>query len=171
MVTMSENEVRRQFYRRYDQNPVGWTIYHGISREGHPEILISHPDYTWLIKRESPHSNSPGIGMKIDEYVEPKVVMQKTGLRPVPEDIMKKIDFIIQEERDPSEIVELIEQILTKNPTTRDEAEKISPALMDGPIYFSPRPLQSIVDRQLDLDLKLERELRKLTKRRTGYIR
>ncbi|HKZ45360.1 MAG TPA: hypothetical protein VJ343_01520 [archaeon] len=171
MSTIPELEIWKQFFRRYDQNPMGWEMYAGISRKGYPELLIDHPEYGWLIKRDSQHSSAPGIGVKLGEYVNPKASLRKSGFRPVPERAMKKIAVMIEEGFNPLEAMEIIETVLAQPPTTFDEIRKINPpAVMEGPISYSHRPLHSIIGGQAELDAKLDLELERLMRRKTAYI-
>lgn len=171
MSIMSEEEILKEFLKKYNQNPLGWRMSTGISPAGHSELLITHPNYSWLIKRDSPYSGVPGIGGRLEGYLNPRLGVEQSGYRPIPRHSMKKIIAMVEEGIDPIEAIKIIGTILTQQPATFDELKRMRPpGVVQGPILHSYRPIQSIIGRQLELDLKLEAELEKLKGGRTTYI-
>lgn len=171
MSVMPEEEILRQFLRRYNQNPLEWRIYGGTSPAGYPEVLITNPGYSWLLKRDSQYSGMPGIGGRLEQCVSPKSISAQSGFRPISKYAMEKIVAMMEQGADPIEAMKIVETSLRQDPTTFDEIERIRPpGVLRGPIMLSHRPLQHIIGGQLDLDAKLEIELRKMQARRTGYI-
>ena len=56
-----EDEIWKEVWRKYNQNPLGLKMYSGISSRGHPELLITSTKESWMIKRDSPYSGRPGL--------------------------------------------------------------------------------------------------------------
>ena len=169
---MPEGEIWKEVWKRYNQNPLGLRMYAGISSMGHPELLITSPKGSWMIKHDSPYSGKPGMGGRIESCVKPKLKVEQAGLRPIPRDAIRKMIAMVEEGIDITEATKLINSILAQEPTTFDNLRRIRPpAIMQGPILHSPRPLQSIIGGQLELDLKLDAELEMLKRRFTTYIR
>jgi len=173
MIIMPETEIWKQFFRRYNRNPLDWRIYSGISDTGNLQLLINSPNHRWLIERDSAYSDRPGIGGVVEECIVPKLNLEQSGYRPVPEKIMEKLIPVMEEETDSGESAKIIESIMRCEPTTFEEIRRIRPrAIMRGPIMLSPRPIQSVIGGQLELDAKLEAELEKLKNKRTAsYVR
>jgi hypothetical protein len=170
MSVTSEDEIWRQVWRRYNQNPSGLRMYAGVSSHGHPELLITSPADTWIIKRDSPYSGRLGIGGVVQEPVRPRVEVEQAGLRPIPRYALKKMMALAEEGVDVVEAAKLIGSILAQEPVTFDELKRMRPpSVMQGPIVHSPAPLQSIIGGQLELDRKLEVELEKM-RRGLSYI-
>jgi len=171
MDIMSEVEIWKQFLRRYNQNPLGWRMYAGVSNAGYSELLINHPKHSWLIKRDSLYSGMPGIGGIIEDSVKPELRVEQTGIRPIPKHAIKKVVAMVEGGIDIMEATKIIDSILAQEPTNFDELKRIRPpGVMQGPIVHFYRPIQSIVGGQLELDAKLEAELERLKERRTSYI-
>jgi hypothetical protein len=170
MAIMSEIEVLKEFFKRYNRNPLGWKMYQGVSPTGNPELLINHSKYGYLIKRDG-YSGMPGIGGRIEERLDLKLGTEQSGLRPIPRYAMKKMIAMIDEEAEPTEIIKILEAILSQPPVTFNELKRVRPpVVIQGPISHSHRPVQSVVGRQLELDAKLELELEKLKRIRTARI-
>ncbi|MEM2094395.1 MAG: hypothetical protein QXI32_03760 [Candidatus Bathyarchaeia archaeon] len=167
MSVTSEEEIWKQVWRRYNQNPLGMRMYAGVSPHGHPELLIVGPQESWIIKRDSPYSGRPGIGGVLQETVKPKVEVEQAGLRPIPRYALKKMMAMAEAGVDIVEVAKIIGSILAQDPVSFEELERIRPpSVMQGPIVHSPAPIQSIIGGQVELDMKLEAELQKL---RRGY--
>jgi hypothetical protein len=172
MIIMPETEIWKQFFRRYNRNPLNWRIYSGISDTGNLQLLINSPNYRWLIERDSAFSDRPGIGGMVEECIVPKLDLEQSGYRPVPGKIMKHMIALMEEGKDYAEAAKIIESAMRCEPITFEEIGRIRPrAIMSGPIMLSPRPIQTVVGGQLELDAKLEAELEKLKKRRiASYV-
>ena len=174
MSVMPEIEIWKQFFRRYNRNPLDWRIYDGISSAGFPERLISSPNYSWMIKYD--YSGRPGISGRIESQITPpKFELEQAGFRPIPKYAIKKMAQMFEEGFDMSEVLEamkIIERILAQEPTTFDEIERMRPpGIIRGPILNTQRPLQSIIGGQSKLDLKLDTELEKMRRKLTrSYV-
>lgn len=170
MSVTPEDEIWKEVWRKYNQNPLGLRMYAGISSRGHPELLITSAKESWMIKRDSPYSSRLGIGGRIQESVRPRLDVEQAGLRPIPRYAMKRMIALAEEGIDIVEAAKMISSILAQEPMTFDELERTKPhSVMQGPIIQSPTSLQSIIGGQLELDRKLEIELDKF-KRGLTYI-
>ena len=165
-----EDEIWKEVWRKYNQNPLGLKMYSGISSRGHPELLITSTKESWMIKRDSPYSGRQGIGGRLQESIRPRLNVEQAGLRPIPRYAMKKMIAMAEGGIDIVEAAKIVGSILEQEPVTFDELERIKPpSVMQGPIIHSPTSIQSIIGGQLELDMKLEGELEKL-KRGLTYI-
>jgi hypothetical protein len=74
---------------------------------------------------------------------------------------MKEIATVID---DPHSMSELAEKLLSRKPVSAGEAVQ-SPAVLQGPILQSPRPLEALSSSQTRLDEELRKELRQIIRR------
>lgn len=167
MEIMSEIEVGEEFRKKYEQNPRGWKCAQGI-RNGHPELFVTNKKsgISFKVMRDSQYSGMPGVGGIINEYMAPRMDIEHYGLRPFSiHDIWKMIVGM-------AEGIIPIKTIMAQQPVTVSELQKTMPHVaVQGPILHIPKPIEAIIGGQLELDLKLEAELEKLTtKKISNYI-
>jgi hypothetical protein len=172
MDIIKENEILEEVRHSYNQSPLGFRIYCGLSHTGHPEILIASPSRNWMIKRDSPYSGKWGIGGRLDdklEYADPILTKAgDSGIRPVPNYLMEKMANLDRMGVDVTD-TNIIDSLLKQPPATFDELRKTRPpVVLEGPVIDLGRPLQSIIRGQLELDMALEAELKKWEN--LGYI-
>ena len=168
---MSEEEVMRDYLSRYDRKARGYKILIGVSGIGRPTVIIKSPDRQWMIMRESPYSGLPGIGGIIEEDVDFEWKARQSGFRPIPQYAMERMTAMVDEGFNPIEAARIINALLAQEPKTFDELERIRPpAVMQGPIVHTYRPIESVIGGQLELGIKLDAELEKLKRQRGSYL-
>jgi len=171
MHIMSEEEVMRDYISHYDRSASGYKILTGINRTGHPAAIIKSPDRRWMIMRESPYSGLPGIGGIIEEDVDFEWKTRQSGFRPMPEYAMRKMMAMVDEGSNPIEAARFIDALLAQEPKTFGELERIRPpAVLQGPIVHTYRPIESVIGGQLELGIKLDAELERLERQRGSYL-
>ena len=69
MEIVPEDVIWAEFRKKYEEKPKGWRIHSGLSPKGFPELLISGPKESWLMKRESLYSGKLGVGGRIPEGI------------------------------------------------------------------------------------------------------
>ena len=172
MSILPEEEIWKEFLKKHKRNPNVWRLYEGISRTGHPELLITGLKKSWLLKRDSLYSGRPGLGVELDEgYRGPRI--EPYGFREAPKYVMKKIVALVEEGIDPLKAIKMIIEheipnILSQRPISIDRIR--SPMVMEGPVLYTNRPLPYFSKRQMELDRKLELELKKLRSRLDTYV-
>ncbi|MEM4311187.1 MAG: hypothetical protein QXX95_02220 [Nitrososphaerales archaeon] len=169
MSILSEEEIWNEVLRKYNKNPLGFRIYSGISPSKNLELLITNPNESWLLKRDSLYSGKKGLGVRLNEKINIDIKVEQAGLRPIPGYIAKRLIAMSEEGINFGKI---IEEILKQEPKSFDEIKKKKPlGILQGPILHSLNPLQSLIGKQLELDKKLEYEIEKLKRSSTYYIK
>ena len=172
---LPEQEIMGRVRKEYSSSPLGWRMYQGFSRSGNPELLILGKE-NWHLRREK-YSERPGIGMRLDDRVEPTVDARYAGLRPMPDAVMDMIMDMIIRGANPSAVEKFLYRsarrvVKRQDPVNYEELEKLhTHAVVQGPIMSSLRPVDEVIGGQTELDAKLDFELMKLQKGYTrGYI-
>ena len=160
MNILSEDEIWKEFWRRYLKKPEGWRMRSGISEKGNPELLISGRKESWLIKRESLYSGRMGVGAKIGGINKMNSTIDSFGLRELPMDILETI----ASSADPVDSSKIFTDII-RNQTPTTPRKIRAPVMIQGPIMQSSNPLNLMSDKQVELDKKLDLELMKWTKK------
>jgi len=111
---LSEEIVWNEFWKRYSKKPKAWRIYSGLSSKGHPELLISGEDDSWIIRRESLYSGKLGIGGRIPDEVKMNSKSAPYGFRELSQDVLDNIMMIIEGQKDPRVRSKIINNILSK---------------------------------------------------------
>lgn len=157
-------KIRREIARLYDKDPQGWSVLVGKDRAGFFDVLISHGKEAWQVKEYQVNPYKfVGLGSRISN-LPPHPLASKEypfGLRPVGLDSMKELSNLID---DPYAMSELASKLLSQKPVSSSEAVE-SPAILQGPILQSNRPLDGLSSAQTRLDEKLRRELRRIVHR------
>ncbi|MGQ9781506.1 MAG: hypothetical protein ACUVQ8_04550 [Nitrososphaeria archaeon] len=155
----------KKVYARYNRNPVGWKVLLGSDDKGFPTILFLSPEELWELKLDSLYKPNPiCVGSKVTDSIvkverEPK--SPSYGFRPVDDERAKLIIESLSKKEMPSDIVR---KILLEEPKPLSEIEKRK-MVLHGPIIHSPR-LPLLSEQQVDLDVKLRRELQRILSNR-----
>jgi len=150
--------------RRYDNDPRGWSVLVGRDNAGFFDVLISHGKEAWQVKEYQVNPYKfVGLGSRIPGLLHQQLASKEYpfGLRPVGLDSMKDLASLMD---DPKAMSEFASKLLSEKTISSNEAME-SPAILQGPIMQSRRPLDDLSNAQNKLDDKLRRELRRLISR------
>jgi hypothetical protein len=154
-------KIRREIARLYDRDPRGWRILVGKDTAGFFDVLISHGTEAWQVKEYQviPY-NFVGLGSRLSNLPTHPVAPNEHpfGLRPVGLENMTELAKVMD---DPGAMNELASKLLSEKPMSSHEAFN-SPAVLQGPIMHSNRPLDGLSSAQTKLDEKLRKELRRI---------
>ena len=156
--------IRREIARRYDNDPRGWSVLVGRDNAGFFDVLVSHGKEAWQVKEYQVNPYKfVGLGSRIPTLPPyPQGSREYPfGLRPIGLDSMKELANIMDE---PKAMSELASKLLSEKPISSNEAVE-SPAILQGPIMQSDRPLDGLSTAQTKLDEKLRKELRRIVQR------
>ena len=157
-------KIRREIARLYDRNPEGWRVLVGKDRSGFYDALISQGTEAWQVKeyQVNPYKYV-GLGSRLPRLTSSPLVPQDYpfGLRPIGVEQMTEIASVVV---DPKTMSELAAKVLSCKPVSANEALE-SPAILQGPILQSTRPLDSLSSAHTKLDEKLRRELQHIVNR------
>jgi hypothetical protein len=154
-------KIRGEIARRYDKDPQGWNVLVGKDRAGFFDVVISHGREAWQVKEYQVNPYKfVGLGSRIPNLPPSSLATNEFqfGLRPIGLDNIKELSNLMD---DPSAMSELASRLLTKKPVSASEALE-SPAVLQGPVLHSSRPLDTLSTAQSKLDEKLRRELRRM---------
>lgn len=157
-------KMRREISKLYDKEPEGWRVLVGKDRLGFYDVLISRGTEAWQIKE---HQVNPykfvGLGSKLPSVDLPKPSVEEYpfGLRPISPDQINELANLID---DPRAVSELAARLLSRKPVGSSEAAE-SPAVLQGPILASGRPIQALSSAHNKLDERLRKELQRLVNR------
>jgi hypothetical protein len=153
--------IRDEIAKRYDRDPQGWNILVGKDRAGFFDVLISHGREAWQVKEYQVNPYKfVGLGSRMPSLPPSTLASNEPqfGLRPVGLESMKELSNLMD---DPKAMSELANKLLTEKPVSSTEALE-SPAILQGPVMHSNRPLDALSTAQTRLDDKLRRELRRM---------
>jgi hypothetical protein len=154
-------KIRREIARLYDRNPEGWRVLVGKDRSGFYDALISHGTDAWQVKEYQVNPYKfVGLGSRLPQVTSSPLIPQDHpfGLRPIGVEQMKEFASIVD---DPKTMTEIAARMLSTKPVSASEALE-SPAILQGPILQSARPLDSLSSAHTKLDEKLRKELQHL---------
>jgi len=154
-------KIRREIARLYDKNPEGWRVLVGRDRSGFYDALISHGAEAWQLKEYQVNPYKfVGLGSRLpNPTVTPLIPREEPfGLRAIGLDQIKEIATMID---DPSSMSDLAAKLLSRKPVSATEAIE-SPAVLQGPVLQSPRPLEALSSAHTKLDARLRKELQNL---------
>jgi hypothetical protein len=157
-------KIRREIARLYDKDPQGWNVLVGKDPAGFFDALISHGRETWQVKEYQVNPYKfVGLGSRIPNLPSNPLDSNEHqfGLRPIGLDSIKELSSVIDE---PKALSELASKLLGEKPVSSSEAME-SPAILQGPIVQSNKPLDSLSTAQGKLDEKLRRELRRIIRK------
>jgi hypothetical protein len=148
----------------YDKDPQGWRVLVGKDRFGFYDVLFSHGTEAWQVKeyQVNPYK-MVGLGSRLPSSTSTTLIPQEHpfGLRPIGLDQMKELAALID---DPRAISGLASRLLNEKPISSSEAAE-NPAILQGPILQSPRPLEALSTAHTRLDERLRKELRRIVNR------
>jgi hypothetical protein len=165
-IMISSIEMKKRVAKAYNLDPEGWQAYTSRDKEGHIETLFLQGDDLYVLKEEviNPFKS---IGVAVQETVSSgqtpaKYTSPSFGLRAVTEDMLQRMTEL----KEPNDV---IGAVLKQNPipTTKINA----PAVVQGPVNFSPSPLRILGRRQDTLEAELRRELNRLVDREYPHLR
>jgi hypothetical protein len=160
------DSISKKIIKRYNTNPVGWTIF----RDHKGTMLISGPNNDYVLKLIglNPHEYT-GVGMRIKKR---KGIQKLTngapqyGYRPIPTSQVRELLDSLQNLNKQNTI---ITKLLESEPLTTWQLKKRKPSLvLNGPILAHP-DLSSISKSQRKLDLKLKIEAQKFFNKKYPY--
>jgi replication fork clamp-binding protein CrfC len=154
-------KIRQEIARLYDKDPRGWKILVGKDTAGFFDVLISHGTEAWQVKEYQVNPYKfVGLGSRLSNLPTPPFAPNEYpfGLRPLRSEDMAELAKVIDE---PGAMSELASKLLSEKPISSREALH-SPAVLQGPILHSNRPLEGLSTAQTRLDEKLRKELRRI---------
>jgi hypothetical protein len=155
-------KIRQEIAKRYDKDPHGWNVLVGKDRAGFFDLLISHGIEAWQVKEYQVNPYKfVGLGSRLSNLPPLKPMEYPFGLRPVDLDSIRELTNMMDE---PKVMNELASKLLSEKPVSSIEAAE-SPAILQGPILHSDKPLDGLSSAQTRLDEKLRRELRRIVDR------
>jgi hypothetical protein len=157
-------KIRREIARLYDKDPQGWNVLVGKDMAGFFDVLISHGNEAWQVKEYQVNPYKfVGLGSRMPNLPSNPLASNEHqfGLRPIGLDSIKELSSVIDE---PKALGELASKLLGEKPVSSSEAME-SPAILQGPIVQSNKPLDSLSTAQERLDEKLRRELRRIIRK------
>jgi hypothetical protein len=166
---VDSRRIRREIARKYESDPRNWHLLWGIDEKGHYNFLVGKNSTLWWLKEELINpllSVGCGIRSRLEEDPERKIFSNNEsnpsfGLRPVPDEQLKKIISDLAIGRTPKMA---IQQILSSEPKPLRELG--TPFFMQGPLYHMPQITDVLSDKQRELNAKLDTELERLVTRR-----
>jgi hypothetical protein len=157
-------KIRREIARFYDRDPQGWNVLVGKDRAGFFDVLISHRRDSWQLKEYQVNPYKfVGLGSRISDLPSspPSPDSYQFGFRPIGLDSIKELSTLMD---DPKALNELATKLLNEKPVTSKEAWE-SPAVLQGPVLHSNRPIDTLSNAQMRLDEKLRKELHRIVNR------
>lgn len=127
-------------------------------------MLFSHESKAWQVKEYQVNPYKfVGLGAKLRNLPELTVGNENYpfGLRPISADLIKELTSAMD---DPRSMDDMASKLLSQRTVSSTEAV-MSPAILQGPILQSNRPIDSLSSAHLKLDEKLRRELQRVVNR------
>ena len=161
---LDSTKIKREIFRLYNRDPEGWRVLVGKDRAGFYDVLISHGTEAWQVKEYQVNPYKfVGLGSRLPNLSSQPLIPEEYpfGLRPVGLDQMKEIANLID---NPRAMTEVASKLLSEKPVSSTEATE-SPAILQGPILQSTRPLETLSAAHTSLDEKLRKELQRIVRR------
>jgi hypothetical protein len=161
---LDSTKIRREIGRLYEKDPEGWRVLVGKDGSGFYDALISHGTEAWQVKEYQVNPYKfVGLGSKLPSLSSGPLLPEEHpfGLRAIGLDQMKEIASVID---DPAMMSEFAAKLLSRRPVSAREAVE-SPAILQGPILQSAKPLEALSSAHTMLDEKLRKELQNLIRR------
>ncbi|MFH1473411.1 MAG: hypothetical protein ABIE55_00820 [Candidatus Aenigmatarchaeota archaeon] len=178
MEIMAGKKFNEKLIKRYDNHPLGWGYFYGKDKNGCYNIIMANKileEQFWL-KFTSPHGydhicvgvragfNDKELSLLNDSFFD-----EEFGIRPLNltekeiKDLLNKRGYAI------SRLKEEEERAKKAHPVSYDEAD--TEMMMVGPFTgFDIIDLEDISPSQMELNIKLEDELKRLGKKYLNYI-
>jgi hypothetical protein len=157
-------KIKREVSRIYDKDPQGWNVLVGRDRAGFYDILFSHGTKAWQIKEYQVNPYKfVGLGAKLQNVPEPawSTPDYPFGLRPISVDLIRELTNSMD---DPKAMNEIATKLLSERTVnSRDAAQ--SPAILQGPVFQSNRPIDALSPAHMKLDERLRKELQRIVHR------
>ncbi|MGP8070545.1 MAG: hypothetical protein ACLP5V_11710 [Candidatus Bathyarchaeia archaeon] len=161
---IDSTKIRREIGRLYEKDPQGWRVLVGKDGSGFYDALISHGTEAWQVKEYQVNPYKfVGLGSRLPSLSSGPLIPQEHpfGLRAIGLDQIKEMASVID---DPRTMSEFAAKLLSRRPVSASEAVE-SPAVLQGPILQSPKPLEALSSAHTILDEKLRKELQNLIRR------
>ena len=155
MEIIPENFIWSEFRKKYEEKPKGWRINSGLSSKGFPELLISGPKESWLLKRESLFSGKLGVGGKIPEGIKLTSKNESFGFRNIP---LTKLQRVMNTSN-AFDVNDMMANLMNTFPVPHQNIN--SPIAIEGPVFSSLNPLNLVSRKHHTLDKLLDLELSK----------
>lgn len=136
----------------------------GKDRLGFYDVLISHGAEAWQVKEyEVNPYKFIGLGSRLPNPTPGPLISHEHpfGLRPVGLGQMKELAGLID---DPRAVSELAGKLLGEKPVSSMEAVE-SPAILQGPILQTRKPIEALSSAHTKLDERLRKELQRIVHR------
>lgn len=151
-----------EILRRYERSPKGWRVMVSRDRAGHRDVIVTHGTHVWLIKEHEINPfKSVGFAAEMKGVKEEDTSLPDFGLRPIPDDMLAEG---LEAEGDPSSFLRILKEVLKQEPVSLSQAAGLP--VLQGPVVYSPRPLDLISRRSRELDVKLRSELERMLMRK-----
>ena len=161
-MSKSSEEIKKEIAKEYNKDPLGWNLFAGRDSESHLELIVTHRNSFWYIKEEIINpTKTLGVGVRrrVDAEALKELPVNKVfqfGFRPVNN---RNLNFLLQS-KSPEHFNKVLIKILSTPPVSTTNNVRTNLGIL-GPVY--PRSsINSFIDRQKELDLKLRAELEKL---------
>jgi hypothetical protein len=160
---LDSTRIRREISRLYDKDPQNWRVLVGKDKTGFYDLLISHESQAWQVKEYQVNPYKfVGLGSKLPgSSPRPLISEHSFGFRPVGLQQMKELASVID---DPRAMTDIATKLLAERPVSTMEAVE-SPAILQGPIMQSARPIEALSSSHAKLDEKLRKELQRIVQR------
>ena len=161
---LDSTKIKREIIRLYDKDPQGWNVLVGRDKAGFYDILFSHGTKAWQIKEYQVNPYKfVGLGAKLRNVPEPDLPTPNYpfGLRAISPDLIKELTGAMEDMR----VMDQITSRLLTERTVRSSEAVQSPAILQGPIFQSNHPLDTLSSAHSKLDEKLRKDLQRIVNR------
>jgi len=161
-MSKSSEEIKKEIAEEYNKDPLGWNLFAGRDSESHLELIVTHRNTFWYIKEEIiKPTKTLGVGVRrrVDEEALNDLSVNKVfqfGFRPLDN---RHINLLLQS-KSQEQFNKVLIKILSTPPIPTTSNKRTNLGIL-GPIY-PKSSINSFIDRQKELDLKLRIELEKL---------
>jgi len=165
---LSSNDVKREVFRRYNQQPRGWHVLVRRDQKGYYDTIFVHDKDLWFIKEEQINPYEL-VGFGVEREIENKEALKdilpyQFGFRPVSKKFLGEImDAFSKNER----IGGVMDKIMSIKPLSIDRIR--SDFLVHGPLVYPSKSL-NLISNQSEIETKLRVELDKLLYKRYPHL-
>lgn len=166
---LSSIEIKKEIFRRYNNQPKGWHVLVNKDLKGHYDTIFVHGKDIWFLKEEFVKPYEP-VGFGIADTIDycdalDSIKSYQYGFRPLTKKLLNELEQ--QSTYDKQGRSNLIKKIINTKPVSLDKIN--SKIAVHGPMFFPNHPI-NLMSNQNDLDLKLRIELEKLLYRKFPYL-
>lgn len=155
------DEVKKRIARLYNEDPRGWHMLAGLDSKGYHDLLVIHGSEFWYIKEQTVNPyKTVGFGAygRLEKTVLPQLASSFSyGLRPLTHKQALRLFEALQTGRN---LGDILYSLLSAQPAPLSQIK--APAVLQGPILQTAKPIAFLSEGQQKLDLKLRKELEKL---------